>query len=186
VRGRARTRTRTRTRTRGRAGGGSPLMRARGEEGSALVEFSYLAILLMVPLVYLVLTLSALQRSAYATTAAVREAARAFVTAPAGSDPLARAQAAADLVLADQGIGAVPVVISCLPAAGCTGGLPAAGTLVRVSLDVAVALPGLPALFCHGAGAGCRLTIPVTAAHVERVDCFADRPRLPAAVDPCG
>lgn len=51
-------------------------MRAR-ERGNALVEFTWLAVLLMIPLVYLMLTVFQVQKAAYAMEAASREAGRA-------------------------------------------------------------------------------------------------------------
>ena len=46
-----------------------------------MVEFVFLAVLVMVPLFYLVMTLSRLQAGAYAASTAAREAGRAYVTA---------------------------------------------------------------------------------------------------------
>ncbi|MGA9749833.1 MAG: hypothetical protein WBQ50_20460, partial [Nocardioides sp.] len=56
--------------------------RRRREDGTALVEVSWLAILLMVPLIYIVLAVYDTQRHAFAVTAAARAAGRAFVLAP--------------------------------------------------------------------------------------------------------
>ena len=62
----------------------------RGEEqGSALVEFTWLAILLMVPLLYIVLTVFEVQRAAFGVSTAARAAGRAFTQAP--SEAAARA-----------------------------------------------------------------------------------------------
>ena len=52
------------------------------EAGTAIVEFVLLAVLLMVPMVYIVLIAFRLQSTAYALAAATREAGRAYVTAP--------------------------------------------------------------------------------------------------------
>ena len=53
----------------------------RGDDGNAIVEFVYLAVLLMVPLVYVLLTVFQVQRAAFAASSAAREAGRVFVTA---------------------------------------------------------------------------------------------------------
>ena len=53
---------------------------ARGDDGNAIVEFVYLAVLLMVPLVYVLLTVFQVQRAAFAASSAAREAGRVFVT----------------------------------------------------------------------------------------------------------
>jgi len=49
----------------------------RGERGTALVEFTWLGVLLLVPLVYVMLSVFEVQRGAYAVSAASRSAARA-------------------------------------------------------------------------------------------------------------
>ena len=54
----------------------------RDERGTALVEFVWLAILMLIPLVYVVLAVFETQRTSYAASAAARSAGRAFVTAP--------------------------------------------------------------------------------------------------------
>ena len=68
-----------------------------GEAGSAIVEFVFLAVLMMVPLFFLVMMLARLQSGAYAVSAASREAGRAFVTAQLAAEAPARAQSAAGL-----------------------------------------------------------------------------------------
>ncbi len=59
-----------------------PRRLARGDDGSALIEFIGLSILLLVPLIYLLVTVFAIQRAAFGVTQAAREAGRAFATAP--------------------------------------------------------------------------------------------------------
>ena len=51
----------------------------RGDEGSAVVEFVFLAIVLMVPVVYLVLTLARVQEATFAAEAVARDVSRAAV-----------------------------------------------------------------------------------------------------------
>ena len=53
-----------------------------GERGSALVEFVFVALVVFVPLIYVVAGFSAVQRGVFASTAAAREAGRAIATAP--------------------------------------------------------------------------------------------------------
>ena len=65
---------RSRVRRLGNAGPGA-------QAGSAIVEFVFLAVLMLVPLFYLVMVLARLQAGAYAVSAASREAGRAYVTA---------------------------------------------------------------------------------------------------------
>lgn len=140
--------------------------RRHGDDGSALVEFVYLAVLLLVPLVYVVLTAVAVQRAAFGVTAAARDAGRAYATA--GSERLgeARAEAAVRLAMHDQGMswtGAGRVVV-CNP---CDY---APGTRFTVSLRTRVPLPLLPSWLCpHRCAAG----ITVSAHHEERISCYA-------------
>lgn len=139
----------------------------RRDDGAALVEFTLLAVVLLVPIVYLVIVAASVQRTAFAVSGAVRGAARAYVTA--GSDALgrARATAAVQLALADAHVPFAPgdFSLTCFPAP-CTF---RPGSSVTVSLDVPVALPGLSALVCAHA---CRTGIPVRARHTELVACF--------------
>ena len=120
-------------------------MRGRGEEGTAVIEFVWLAILLLVPLLYVVLTVVETQRAAYAASAAARSAGRAFVTSPDQASAHARAQAAARLAYADQGLDDAPrVQITCRPSPrDCL----TPGSVVRAEVRAAVDLPLLPAVF---------------------------------------
>ena len=92
-------------------------MSRRGEGGTALVEFVWLAILLLVPMLYIVLAVFETQRASYAASAAARSASRAFVTSPDQASAYARAQAAARLAFGDQHIEAADftLVITCRP-----------------------------------------------------------------------
>ena len=57
-----------------------PRRRVRsGERGSALVEFTWIGLLLLLPLVYVIVTVFTVQRSAYGATEAARSAGRAFI-----------------------------------------------------------------------------------------------------------
>lgn len=87
------------------------------ERGTAIVEFVWLGILLLVPLLYIVLAVFDTQRAAYAASAAARSASRAFVTSPDQTTAYARAEAAARLAFGDQGIDAADftLVITCRP-----------------------------------------------------------------------
>lgn len=138
------------------------------DRGSALIEFTFLSVLLLVPLAYLVLAVFSVQRAAFGVTAAAREAGRAYVTTTAG-DPGARAQAAAALALSDQGLtlpaGAVRI--------SCETDCRTPGTAVRIALDYTVVLPMVPsALGGHALGG-----IPVRGRHTQLIDEF--RPELP-------
>ena len=104
-RARARSR-RSRRRRRGhrpRGRGARREPRRRGEDGSALVELTWLGILLLVPLLWIVLSVFEVQRGAFAVSGAARAAGRAYALAPTDAVGQARAEAAARQALADQG-----------------------------------------------------------------------------------
>ena len=127
-----------------RAGcGGAQAMNARREEGTALIEFCWLAILLLVPLVYLILAVFDVQRAAYGVTAATRAAGRAYVLSPDLATAQSRAYEAAAVALRDQGLDLAPgdLMISCRPTPdSCLQ----PGSSVLVELDLHVDLPLMP------------------------------------------
>lgn len=73
------------------------------EQGSAVIEFIVIGLLLTLPVFYLVVTLARLQAGTYAVAAAARESSRMFVTAPNEASALTRAQAAGRMSFEDQG-----------------------------------------------------------------------------------
>ncbi|MGH8836788.1 MAG: TadE family protein [Actinomycetes bacterium] len=135
------------------------------EEGSAIIEFCYLAVLLMVPLVYVVLIVFDVQRAGYAVTQATREAARAFVTTDQSADAEERAYAAAYLALRDHGLRLTPgeLRVDC-DLSPCLR----PGNRVSVRIDTAVPLPFVPAIFAGAAPA----SIAIHGAHEELVDVY--------------
>ena len=136
-------------------------MRRQGEAGSALVEMTWLGLLLLIPLVYVVISVVTVQQSAYGATEAARAAGRAFVLAPDLATAQNRAVAAARLAMADQGVELDPddVTIACDPTPGsCLQ----PGSSVEVRLDLDVALPLVP-LMADGPVA----SVVVAASHVE-------------------
>lgn len=75
-----------------------------GDDGSAIIEFVFAAVVVMVPLVYLIVAVAAVQRSGLAVSQAAREAGRAFATSPRAGDATLRARAAVRIALTDQGL----------------------------------------------------------------------------------
>ena len=139
------------------------------EGGSAIVEFVFLAVLLMVPIFYLVMVLARLQAGAYAVSAASREAGRAYVTAPTQDSAWARAQSAAGLAFADQGFDARE---GSLHPVGCdlTPCLSPSGR-ITITATVMVPMPLVPGFFSEIVST----QVPVSATHVETVDRFGGR-----------
>jgi len=117
---------------------------ARDDRGSALVEFTWLAVILLVPLVWIVLSVFEVQQGAFATSAAARAAGRAYALAPDDATGLQRANAAAAQVLADQGADGqqARVTVRCeTPTAGsCHVGT----SVITVVISSSVALPMAP------------------------------------------
>ena len=138
----------------------------RDDRGSALVEFTVLSLLLLVPLVYALLGAFQVQRAAFGVTEAARQAGRAYVTTTTG-DPVARAQVAADLAMRDQIPDVGPASVS-YPR-GTPGLVPGQTVTVVVAHDVT--LPILGGLF-----GAVQPTIPVRASHVQVVDAFREAP----------
>lgn len=116
---------------------------SRDEHGSALVEVTWLALLLLVPLVYIVLAVFEVQRGAFGASAAARSAARAYSLAPTEADGLERARAAAVLAMQDQDLDLddVALDVRCRPEPGnCL----APGATIEVQVRYQVPLPLVP------------------------------------------
>ena len=124
--------------------------RLASEEGSALVEFVYIALVVFVPLIYIVAGFSAVQRGVFSSTAAAREAGRAIATAP---DPVTgheRALRAAELAVEDQSVDVADLRLAYAPAgddcdsAGGWSPTLAPGEEFSVCVTVTVRIPLLP------------------------------------------
>jgi Flp pilus assembly protein TadG len=121
-----------------------------GERGSALVEFVFIALVVFVPLVYIVAGFSAVQRGVFASTAAAREAGRAIATAPDPATGQERALRAAQLAVEDQSIETDDARVGYVAAgADCEGGGAYSPTLApgeefSVCVTVTVRIPFLP------------------------------------------
>ncbi|MGC4109426.1 MAG: hypothetical protein QM747_03155 [Nocardioides sp.] len=124
-------------------------MTRRNQRGSAVVELVWLGILLLLPVMWIVLSVFQVQRGAFGVSAAARAAARAYALAPDDAGGLVRARAAATLALRDQGVRDVSpkVTVSCTPYPGdCHRG----GSVITVSVRSRVDLPLVPSAL--GAG----------------------------------
>lgn len=139
--------------------------RPTGDEGSAIVEFLGVALLLLVPVVYLVLVLGELQAAAFAVDGAARQAARTLVVADDEPTGIQRAVASVGIALADQGFTDPPeeaMVVTCPD--GCA--VPGGSATVTVGIDVV--LPGVPG-WLHDV---VPLAIPVEATATAQRDSF--------------
>ncbi len=135
------------------------------EAGNAIVEFVYLAVLLMVPLVYVLLTVFRVQSAAFAVSSAAREAGRVYATSDSVDDAGPRAFAAAGIVMADSGlsVSAGDLRITC-----STSRCLQPGSRVEVAMTHQVSLPLVP----HFLSARAPASIRVTSHHLEVVDRY--------------
>jgi hypothetical protein len=103
-----------------------------------------LGILLVVPVLWIVMSVFEVQRGAFGVTAAARAGARAYALAPDDATGLVRAREAARIALADQGVHVMPAVeVSCTPdPADCHQGT----SVITVSVHSRVVLPLMPAV----------------------------------------
>lgn len=118
--------------------------RTRGDHGSALVEFTWLAVILIVPLVWIVLSVFEVQRGAFAASAAARAAGRAYALAPDDATGLQRANAAARQVLADQGAEGQEATVSVSCETPAPGSCHVGTAVITVEITSSVRLPMAP------------------------------------------
>ncbi|GEK22862.1 pilus assembly protein [Cellulomonas xylanilytica] len=140
--------------------------RATGEDGSSVVEFLGLSLVLLVPLVYLVLTLGRIEAAMFATEGAAREAARTYVAADDADEGTQRAVAAVGIALRDQGFDddpsrALTLTCSSVP---CL----APGSDVSARIEVRVPLPFVPGFVRDVIP----LEVPVSVERVAPVDTY--------------
>lgn len=114
----------------------------RSERGSASLEFITAGMLLLVPVIYLVLAVAAVQGATLATEGAARHAARVYVQAGNTSMASAQAQRVVNVALADFGIPANTARVDI----NCSGRCLSPRSLVTVSVSVDVPMPLVPAV----------------------------------------
>lgn len=141
------------------------------DDGRATIEFIFLGVLTLVPLLYLVLAVSTLERNLFAATQAAREAGRAYATAEDPQSAEARASYSVDLALRDQGVAGGQrtlkfVAVSADCASGATGAQSLApGAEFAVCVIQPVQIPGVPGFLDARANT-------VTGRYVVHVDDF--------------
>ncbi|WP_425954672.1 pilus assembly protein [Xylanimonas sp. McL0601] len=141
------------------------------ERGSAVVEFIGTTVLLLIPLLYLVLTVGRLQAGAFAVDGGAREAARAVVTASSSDDGAARARVAVAIALEDQGFDPQPALSGEAVQVACSKDpcLSPGGT-VTATVRASVPLPFVPELLRSWVP----LEVPVESRYRTTVDQFAE------------
>jgi Flp pilus assembly protein TadG len=134
------------------------------ERGSAALEFIVVGMLLLVPLVYLIVTLGLIQGSALGVEAGARHVARAVATAVDTDEARDRADLVVASVVREYGLDASRTVVEtrCRPA-GTT--CPRAGATLVVTLRTTVALPLVPPVL----GLDRLASVPVESTTVHKV-----------------
>lgn len=118
--------------------------------GRAIIEMIFLAVLLLIPVVYLLISVLRLQAATLAVTQAARDAGRAIDAAPSIDIGIDRAHQIAAIDLADQHVNAPQIDLHFVAAGtSCTGGPPAqptldAGAVYDLCVTAVVSLPGVP------------------------------------------
>nr|WP_241249039.1 hypothetical protein [Agrococcus sp. KRD186] len=145
--------------------------RLADDSGSASLEFLTVGVLLLVPLVYLVLTLGQIQHAVLGLEGGARHAARTIAQADSHEAGLVAADRALRVAMADAGLAAeqVDVTISCAPDPGACD--TPRGT-VTVQLGATVPLPFAPPVLQLDVGLG----VPVSAQAMQPVSAFGGAP----------
>ncbi|MDH6180478.1 hypothetical protein M2152_000660 [Microbacteriaceae bacterium SG_E_30_P1] len=135
------------------------------DAGTASLEFITVGVILLIPLVYLVLVIGAIQSAALAAEGGARHAVRLLATgeAPYGNGTLERA---VEFALADHGVTPSNIRVE----VACSGPPPCSqrGDFTRVSVELAVPLPLVPVF--PGVSPP---TIPVAASATQQVSRWA-------------
>lgn len=135
------------------------------ERGSAAIEFVFLAVMMLVPLVYLVLVLAQVQAGSLAAEGAARQAARSWVLQHDVVSADRTAAANARLATSDFGFDAEAMSWT----RTCSGACLAPGTRVSISVEVRVPLPLVPAALTFGTP----LSISMQSTATQTVSRFA-------------
>lgn len=148
-------------------------MRLDDDSGNAIVEFVFIAVLVMVPLVYLIVAVATVQRSTLAVSQAARDAGRAFATSESAAEAHLRVAAAVRLALDDQGLGDGVDVRFVAAGASCDTAtitpVLTPGAVFTVCVIERVELPAIPSVL---AGRGIR----AIGAYTVHVDDFRTTP----------
>jgi Flp pilus assembly protein TadG len=119
---------------------GSP--KVADERGSAVVEFVFLGVLLLVPVVYLVLTVGQVQGASFAVVGAADQAAKVYADAPTAREGDSRAREAVRLALSDFGFEEQDATVEIT----CGGECLTPGSMVTVTVALHVPLPLVPSV----------------------------------------
>ena len=135
-----------------------------GDRGSAALEFILVGVLLLVPMVYLIIALGAIQEQTLGVESGARHIARVLATAPDEASARERVDAVLRSTTREYGLDSreVELSVSCTPEAGIC---PRAGTTLIVTLRTRVALPLAPPML----GLDRIASVPVEASAAQRI-----------------
>lgn len=136
----------------------------RDDEGSAALEFITVGVILLVPLIYLVIALGAIQEQTFGAEAAARHIARVIARAPDAETAAERSDAVLAGIVGEYGLDedAVDLTLACMPrSVEC----PSAGATVVVTVATRVRLPLVPEVL----GLDRSTAVPVQAEAVQKV-----------------
>ncbi|TDE97671.1 pilus assembly protein [Occultella glacieicola] len=140
------------------------------ERGSAVVEFLGVSLVLLVPIVYLIITLGRIEAAGFAAEGAARDAGRLISDAETMEEGLALATLAVELAFADQGItvdGDRILTVTCAEDPCLTP-----GSFIHLRIDTTVSLPGAPAFMADALP----MEVAIEAEAMTAVDTYRERP----------
>ena len=137
------------------------------ERGSAALEFILVGLILLVPLVYLVVSLGLIQGQMLGAEAGARHIARTVSQAADAASARTAAEGVLASVVDEYGLDAsmVDLRMECVPA---TTSCPQAGATVVVTMRTSVALPLIPPVL----GIDRLASIPIEASSAQKVSRF--------------
>ncbi|SDO19285.1 hypothetical protein SAMN04515671_0096 [Nakamurella panacisegetis] len=120
--------------------------------GRAIIEVIFLAVLMLIPVVYILISVLRIQAATFAVTQAARDAGRALDRAPTVDDGIARARQIARLDLADQHVSDDQLTLTFVATGtGCDGGAVVSpstegGAVYDICVTAVISLPGVPSV----------------------------------------
>lgn len=148
----------------------SRLTAADPEAGNAIIEFLFVAVLALVPLVYLILAVATVQHSRLAVTNAARDVGRVIAASQPGEQVDVRAEAALEIALRNEGLQPEDVQLKFVAATESCGSASLApdlgpGTEFTVCVIRQQRVPALPSMLAGKA-------ITVTGRYVVHIDDY--------------
>jgi Flp pilus assembly protein TadG len=137
------------------------------DQGSAALEFILVGLVLLVPIVYLVVALGAIQGQALGVETGARQLARTIADSPDTATADARAARVLDAIIEEYGLDRESLDVEVACASGVAA-CPEAGATLTVTVTASVPLPLVPAIL----GLEDLARVPVEAASVQKVSRF--------------